>query len=157
MTFRLADSLPKEAALRIRTAAQPESLRDEFLDRGWGVCWLRNDEVAEIVEKSFLIFDGERYRLHAWTIMPNHVHVLVSGMPGYPLGSIVSSWKRFTAREANIVLGRAGEFWQVDYWDRFIRNEEHYYATESYIHLNPVKAGLVTDPHFWPWGSARFR
>jgi putative transposase len=157
VTFRLADSLPKEAALRLRNAAQPESLRDEFLDRGWGACWLRNDRVAQLVEQAFMIFDGERYRLHAWTIMPNHVHVLLSVLPGMPLGTIVGSWKRFTAREGNIVLGRAGEFWQADYWDRFIRNEEHFSATESYIDLNPVKAGLVAEAHLWPWGSARLR
>jgi putative transposase len=157
VTFRLADSLPKEAALRLRDAAQPESLRDEFLDKGWGACWLRDDRIAEIVEQAFLIFDAERYRLHAWTIMPNHVHVLLSVLPGRPLGDIVSSWKRFTAREANIVLGRAGAFWQVDYWDRFIRNEEHFSATESYIDLNPVKAGLVAEAHLWPRGSARLR
>ncbi len=121
VTFRLANSLPKEAALRLRDAAQPESLRDEFLDKGWGACWLRDDRIAEIVEQAFLIFDAERYRLHAWTIMPNHVHILLSVLPGRPLGDIVSSWKRFAAREANIVLGRAGAFWQVDYWDRFGR------------------------------------
>jgi putative transposase len=74
VTFRLADSLPKEATLRLRDAAQPESLRDEFLDKGWGACWLRDDRVAGMVEHAFLIFDAERYRLHAWTIMPNHVH-----------------------------------------------------------------------------------
>jgi len=157
VTFRLADSLPKEAALRLRDAAQPESLRDEFLDRGWGACWLRDDRIAEIVEQAFLLLDAERYWLHAWTIMPNHVHVLLSVLPGRPLGDIVSSWKRFTAREANIVLGRAGAFWQVDYWDRFIRNEEHFSATESYIDLNPVKAGLVAEAHLWPRGSARLR
>jgi len=67
--------------------------------------------VARLVEQAFLIFDAERYRLHAWTIMPNHVHVLLSVTPGHPLGAIVSSWKRFTAREANVVLGRMGEFW----------------------------------------------
>jgi REP element-mobilizing transposase RayT len=156
VTFRLADSLPKEAALRLRDAAQPESLRDEFLDRGWGACWLKDDRVARIVEQAFLIFDAERYRLHAWTIMPNHVHVLLSPMPGHVLGAIVSSWK-FTAREANIVLGRSGEFWQADYWDRYIRNEGHFWATESYIDLNPVKARLVTEARLWPWGSARLR
>jgi REP-associated tyrosine transposase len=126
VTFRLADSLPKEVVVRLRDAAQPESLRDELLDRGWGACWLRLDHVAQIVENAFLAFDGDRYRLHAWTIMPNHVHVLLTVMPGKPLGTIVSSWKRFTAREANRILGRIGAFWQDDYWDRFIRNDEHF-------------------------------
>ena len=157
VTFRLVDSLPEEAALRLRSAAQPESLRDNFLDRGWGACWLRDQRIAQLVEQAFMTFDGRRYRLHAWTIMPNHVHVLLSILPGRPLGTIVGSWKRFTAREANIVLGRTGAFWQADYWDRFIRNEEHFSATESYIDLNPVKAGLVAEARFWPWGSARLR
>jgi putative transposase len=157
VTFRLADSLPREAELRLRSAAQPESLRDEFLDKGWGACWLRDERVAGIVEQAFLVFDAKRYRLHAWTIMPNHVHVLLSILPGIPLGTIVSSWKRFTARAANKLLGREGEFWQVDYWDRFIRNEEHFLATVNYIDLNPVKAGLVAESHLWPWGSARLR
>jgi REP element-mobilizing transposase RayT len=132
-------------------------LRDEFLDRGWGACWLSDERVAELVEQALSAFDGTRYRLHAWTIMPNHVHVLPSVLPGIPLGTIVSSWKRFTARAANRVLGREGEFWQADYWDRFIRHEQHFSWTESYIDQNPVKAGLVAEPHLWPWGSARLR
>jgi putative transposase len=157
VAFRLADSLPKEAAVRLRHAAQPESLRDEFLDKGLGACWLKNDRVARLVEDALLIFDADRYRLHAWSIMPNHVHVLLSIMAGYPLGATISSWKRFTAREANIALGRQGEFWQADYWDRFIRNEHHFSTAQTYIDLNPVKAGLIKEHHLWPWGSARLR
>jgi putative transposase len=157
VTFRLADSLPMAALARLRTAAQPESLRDELLDRGWGACWLRSEQIARLVEDAFLAFDGTRYRLNAWTIMPNHVHVLVTVVPGESLGTIVSSWKRFTAREANKRLGRTGAFWQDDYWDRFIRNDEHFAAVVSYIDLNPVKAGLVDEAHLWAWGSARRR
>ena len=89
--------------------------------------------------------------------MPNHVHVLLTVLAGHPLGTIVSSWKRFTAREANIAIGRQGEFWQVDYWDRFIRTEQHFSVAEDYIDLNPVKARLVGEPHLWPWGSARLK
>ena len=157
VTFRLADSLPNEAALRLSTAAKPETLRDDFLDEGWGACWLRHERIARLMEQALLIFDGQRYRLRAWTIMPNHVHVLLSITPGRSLGSIVGSWKRFTARESNVVLGRTGEFWQRDRWDRFIRNEEHYSSTVSYIDHNPVKAGLVAEAHLWPCGSARLR
>src|SRR3981081_4088405 len=81
VTFRLADSLPQEAVVKLRGAARPESLRDELLDQGWGACWLRSDSIARIVEDAFLVFDGERYRLHAWTIMPNHVHVSSRSFP----------------------------------------------------------------------------
>ena len=132
-------------------------MREELLDQGAGACWLRSDRIARIVEKAFLLFDGERYRLHAWTIMPNHVHLLLTVLSGRPLGGAIASWKRFTSREANRELGRSGAFWQVDYWDRFIRNDEHFEAARSYIDYNPVKAGLVKEPHSWPWGSARFR
>ena len=150
VTYRLANSLPREALERIRLASRPESLRDELLDRGWGDCWLRQPEIAACTERSFYSFDGERYRLHAWTIMPNHVHVLLTPMPGMALGTIISSWKRYTARQSNRLLGRSGAFWQDDYWDRFIRNEQHFEAAVSYIDLNPVKAGLVGEASAWP-------
>ena len=118
---------------------------------------MRKDPIGKLVEDAFLAFDGQRYRLHAWTIMPNHVHVLFSVMPDVSLGTIVSSWKRFTARQANVQLGRSGAFWQTDYWDRFIRNEAHFAAVEDYIDQNPVKAGLVSDALLWPHGSARLK
>ena len=128
-----------------------------MLDHGWGECWLKSEPIARLVEDAFLSFDGSRYRLHAWTIMPNHVHVLFTVLSVASLGSIIGSWKRFTARQANQQLGRSGEFWQTEYWDRFIRNETHYSATEEYIDQNPVKAGLVTEARLWPYGSARLK
>jgi putative transposase len=157
VTFRLADSLPKEALERLKMADRPETLRHEMLDRGRGTCWLKSEPIARRVEDALLAFDGQRYRLHAWTIMPNHVHVLFAVVPDVPLGTIISSWKRFTARRANAQLGRIGAFWQTEYWDRFIRNETHFTATQSYIDQNPVKAGLVTEARLWPFGSARLK
>jgi REP element-mobilizing transposase RayT len=157
VTFRLADSLPAAAVARLQQSDRSESLRHEILDHGWGACWLRSESIARLVEDSFFAFDGTRYRLHAWTIMPNHVHVLFSLLPDHPLGSIVGSWKRFTARKANELIGRSGEFWQTEYWDRFIRNADHFGTIEEYIDQNPVKAGLVADPRLWPYGSARLK
>ena len=118
---------------------------------------MRTNELASLVEQSLLVFDGQRYRLHAWTIMPNHVHVLFTTLSEWPLGVVVGAWKRFTGREANVLLERSGAFWQRDYWDRFIRNDRHFTDTVNYIDLNPVKAGLVAEPASWPWGSARLR
>jgi REP element-mobilizing transposase RayT len=89
--------------------------------------------------------------------MPNHVHVLFSIVPNVSLGTVVGSWKRFTARHANALLGRSGAFWQTDYWDRFIRNEIHFAAIETYIDQNPVKAGLVRHARDWSYGSARLK
>jgi putative transposase len=124
VTFRLADSLPKEAVERLRFLAHAEARRDEML---------------------------------AWTVMPNHVHVLFKLLAPHGLGAVVGSWKRFTARAANRRLGRSGAFWQDDYWDRFVRHDAHYAAAVAYIDQNPVKAGLVAAPEDWPWGSARFQ
>jgi len=128
-----------------------------MLDRGWGACWLKTDAIARLVEDAFLEFDGTRYRLHAWTVMPNHVHVLFTVLPAVSLGTIVGSWKRFTARQANRLLRRTGAFWQTEYWDRFIRNETHFAVAEDYIDQNPVKAGLVGKADLWPYGSARLK
>jgi len=157
VTYRLADSLPLEALERIGLSDRPESLRDDLLDRGWGDCWLRLPQIAAIVEQSFLTFDGERYRLHAWTIMPNHVHVLLGVNEESTLSDIVASWKKFTARHCNQQLGRSGSFWQTDYWDRFIRNDAHFEAAIRYIDNNPVTAGLAKTPADWAWGSARLK
>ena len=78
-------------------------------------------------------------------------------MPVASLGTIVGSWKRFAARQADQKLERNGPFWQTEYWDRFVRNETHFTAAENYIDQNPVKAGLVDDAHLWPYGSARLK
>jgi REP element-mobilizing transposase RayT len=121
-----------------------------------GNCWLRLPQVATIVEQPFLAFDGDRYCLYAWTIMPNHVDVLLGILGESTLSDIVASWKKFTARRCNQQLGRFGQFWQPDYWDRFIRNDEHFEAAVGYIDNNSVKAGLARIPADWSWGSARF-
>ena len=159
VTFRLADSLPVESIERLRAAAGSITIseRDAFLDAGLGACWLRRQQIAEVVESALLHFDGERYRLIAWTIMPNHVHVLIELFGQHSLGSVVGSWKRFSARMANQAIGRSGPFWQDDYWDTYIRDERHFESTVSYIENNPVKAGLVVDAADWPWSHIRRR
>ena len=103
-------------------------------------------------------FDGERYQLIAWCIMPNHVHVLIQ--PTIELGKVVQSWKSYTGRwalehNAELGLGVPGKaFWMREYWDRFIRDERHYESVVEYIHNNPVKAGLCRSPAEWKWSSA---
>ena len=156
VTFRLFDSLPARAIEQMKLTVG-DADRDAFLDQGAGACWLRQPEIARIVEDALLHFDGERYRLIAWTIMPNHVHVLIEALAGHGLGDIISSWKRFSARMANRILGRTGPFWREDYWDTYIRNEPHFESTVSYIENNPVKAGLAKEPVDWPWGHVRLR
>ena len=168
ITFRLADSLPQEKLrlLEEELLTLPEPQREatkrqkieQWLDAGLGCCALRHPEVARYVQNGFLHFHGERYHLHAWCIMPNHVHVLVQ--PHVDLASIVQGWKSFTARwvlarNVELALGISGKhLWMREYWDRYIRDETHYRKVVDYIHNNPVAAGLCATPEAWPWSSA---
>jgi len=52
-----------------------------------------------MVQESLLTFDSQRYRLLAWVVMPNHVHVLFQPMNGWTVAKIVAAWKKFTARK----------------------------------------------------------
>jgi REP element-mobilizing transposase RayT len=172
VTFHLADSLPESVREEIRKRRQLlEAVRsscrkllkveedtlkktstkaiEHWLDAGHGSCALRDSRVAENVASALKFWDGKRYRLLAWCVMPNHVHVLFRMLPGERLAAIVGSWKSFTAKEANRILGRSGTFWQREYWDTLIRNEEHLDRAVAYIEANPERAGLAN----WRWVS----
>lgn len=88
--------------------------------------------------------------------MPNHVHALIRPLLGCALSEIVRDWKSYSARLINSELERTGTVWYRDYFDRYIRNDEHLQRATRYIHQNPVTAGLVAEPKDWPHGSARF-
>jgi len=118
---------------------------EEYLDRGCGACWMRDARVAEIVANTIMHFDQSRYLLFAWTVMPNHVHVVFDAYER--VDRILQSWKSFSAKEANHLLSREGEFWQADYFDRTIRSAAEFERRILYVLENPAKAGL-TD---WPW------
>ena len=168
ITFRLADSLPRQVLdqLEQELSPLPASDRDlerrkkieQWLDAGLGYCALKHPRMAEVMQQTLRKFDGERYRLIAWCIMPNHVHVLIE--PKGSLPKIVQSWKSFTGRWAlahNAELGLGvpgGQYWIREYWDRYIRNEAHCHSAISYIHENPVKAILCGKASEWPWSSA---
>ncbi len=150
VTYRLADSLPRHVAERLAeeadTAEGDEAYReriDAWLDAGHGECLLRRPAIAELVEDSLRAYDGVRYEIHAWVIMPNHVHILVRMKEPYLLCDAVKGWESYTARKINERLGRSGTVWQKEYWDRFIRNERHYERAVAYIRNNPEKAGCL--------------
>lgn len=168
ITFRLADSLPatllarwkEEIRFSARLRTDPARRRElqrrvaRYEDAGWGECHLRRPEIAALVRDAVLQFDGERYRLLEWCVMPNHVHVLMEQRRGFPLAEIVKSWKAYTARRANEILGRSGPFWMRDYHDRRIRDQKHMNQAVAYVRNNPVTAGLCERPEDWPWSSA---
>lgn len=172
VTFRLADSLPESVlreirAERARTIERAESMGrpmsqgelnrleelcservEAFLDAGHGECHLRDPRIASLVRGALSFFDAERYVIHAWTVMPNHVHAVFT--PVVSLPSIMKSWKGFTSKEANKVLGRRGQFWQHESYDRLIRGEAEFVRQSRYVLQNPESAGLLA----WPWVGA---
>lgn len=158
ITFRLADSLSPDVLERLAQQALDDVERrkhiETLLDAGHGECWLKRQQIAQIVENALLHFDGERYRLIAWCIMPNHVHVLIETRAGHPLAEVVHSWKSFTAKAINQCLGRSGEVWQREYFDRYIRDDRHLQAAIDYIESNPVKAKLAQSAESWRFSSA---
>ncbi len=166
-TFRLADSVPRDLLnrwqweLRRVTPSDAETALfhriERCLDSGLGACHLRDPRIGGVVRDALLFFDGKRYALHAWVIMPNHVHTLFTPFEGERLDRILHSWKSFTARKANRILRRDGPFWQRDYYDRYVRDESHFMSIARYIEDNPVAAGLCERREEWEFSSARQR
>ncbi|HWW02065.1 MAG TPA: transposase [Candidatus Acidoferrum sp.] len=162
ITYRLADSLPAErrqeweALLKIEDDLERQRKLEAYLDLGHGACYLRDPRIADLVQGNLWHHDGSKYRLLAWVVMPNHVHALIE-VWGVPLGKIIQNWKTYTAKAANETLRRNGSFWEEDYFDRYIRDEEHFRRVVRYIENNPVKAHLVNAKEEWRWSSARYR
>lgn len=183
VSYHLADSLPKEAVATMdeQMKSLPPKLRDAekekriaaYLDAGKGSCILRVPALADMVQETFLHFAGDRYHLHAWCVMPNHVHVLFQPTNGWTMSKIVASWKSYTGRriseyaKANgmaaglsatlghgVPSGPPTRVWHREYWDRYIRDHAHFATVVRYIHENPVKAGLVKKAEDWKWSSA---
>ncbi len=163
VTFRLADSIPQEKRI------QWEAERDEWvaehpqpwdektsieyhdlfggklelwLDAGFGSCALRDASCREIVEGALRYFDGQRYVLHAFVVMPNHVHVLFAPLVPHTIPAILHSWKSYTATAIRKHIGGSGAFWQKESWDRLIRGEAHFRHVANYIRHNPGKSDI---------------
>ncbi len=115
ITFHLADSFPAALRCEWATLLAVEDDRERrkqlegYLDRGRGECYLRQAEIARIVDEAFQFYHGKRYEIHAWVVMPNHIHVLFKVL-AMPLSRIVADLKEFTARQANQILHRSGQF-----------------------------------------------
>lgn len=139
----------KAAMARLPTEAEREFHRsftaefDRYLDRGLGACPLRRPELAAIVGASLHKFDGERYHLGDFVVMPNHVHVLCCLIGATEIESLCKSWKHFTAREINAALASAGRFWQEESFDHLVRSPEQFDHLRSYIAENPRRARLT--------------
>lgn len=171
VTFGLADSLPQARLAMLveecrvsRRAVATVRLREQvavWLDAGYGSCALQYDDAASLVRDALFAFDGCRYDLLAWCVMPTHVHVLIRRFAVSP-GCVVQSWKGYAGRRImaarerfGYVAPRNGRVWGYQYWDRVVRGEDGWANVARYIHCNPVAAGLCAAPEEWRWSSAR--
>lgn len=184
VTFRLDDSMPAarrgewEHLLKIEDARDRRTRLEEYLDRGFGQCALRDSDIAQLLEETMLHFHNDRYELLSWCVMPNHVHVLAD-VRRTPLSKIVQNWKIRNESETRHLLElerrapsrpcvspdineprRCSALrlqWQRECWDTYMRDEEQELKAVRYIENNPVKARLCRTPEEWPFSSARFR
>jgi REP element-mobilizing transposase RayT len=170
VTFRLADSLPRdlviqlrrqrESAKKVTTAVEAVAGRaaarelrsllrtaESCLDSGLGECHMRDSRIAKIVADALQHFQGTRYQLLGWCVMPNHVHVVFAPLGENKLDRILHSWKSFSALMANRLLQRRGNFWQREYFDHLVRSEGSLLKILHYVKENPTRAGLRN----WPW------
>ncbi len=169
LVFRLADSLPRAVVEERRllreqlrrtvaagielTSEDQEALRrleawdaGDELDKGHGECLLRESEAARLVQETLLKFDGDRFVLLAWSVMPNHVHAVLRPLGDHSLSSILHSLKSWTAKAINKAMNRQGVLWQDESYDRLIRDEPELVAQIQYTHENPEKAGIPESP-----------
>jgi REP element-mobilizing transposase RayT len=154
VTFRLADSLPKERLEQLCQERQqwqkyhrePYSEKDwhdyhclfsehmeNWLDAGCGNCLLSQPQYSQIVAKALQHFEQERYLLDHWVIMPNHIHVLLIPLEPYTLENILHSWKSFTSHEINKLSQSEGQIWQHESFDHIVRNERQLEHFRQYI------------------------
>ncbi|GAB3691325.1 transposase [Spirosoma flavus] len=176
ITFRLYGTMPhdilrsiqQEHSLRIQKLITEENSEesvkkrlegryfvsvDQYMDRSThGGNWLRNDQIAQVVKESLHFGHAMWYNLHAFCIMPNHVHLLLTVLEdALPFFTILQRLKRHSAVRANRILNRTGQpFWQPESYDHIVRNKKSFERIVSYILLNPAKAGLVENWENWP-------
>jgi type I restriction enzyme R subunit len=138
---------------RAKVAELPYEQRQEFrtkVDTRWhdeldnlhGECVLKRPQLATIVHDSLLKFDGDRYFVTDFVVMPNHIHLLASFPTEDACLEQCENWKHFTATRINRLLGQKGRFWQQDGLDHLVRSEQHFQSLRLYIANNPIKAGL---------------
>jgi REP element-mobilizing transposase RayT len=159
VTFRTADSLPQELLRQwicereswMQANPEPHSPQQKkeyarrftatlhyWLDQGYGACALNRPELKALVEDALRHFDNQRYWLDEFVVMPNHVHVLVTPIPGDELSQILHSWKSFTANRINRIINASGAFWQKESFDHIVRSPDAMENFRRYIRANPT-------------------
>jgi putative transposase len=159
IVFRTAGSLPQYIVDQAASAPPDlkRSLVDEALDSSSSGHLFNQPEYANLMQSALRYFDGDRYDLQGWCVMPNHVHVVLVTRPDVLLGAIVKSWKRYVTRQINELRPVKRSVFANDYFDRFVRNLKQAETAIHYVEANPVKAGLVSSAADYQWSSAYFR
>ncbi|MCF8246886.1 MAG: hypothetical protein K9J37_17950 [Saprospiraceae bacterium] len=134
---------------------------DDFLDTNLNEPhWLKQPDIARLVADAIHHGADKYYKLWAFCIMSNHVHILLTMLPGAPiLWKVLQDSKKYTGRKANRLLGREGQFWETESFDHLVREKRTYQKGSFgrifwYILNNPVKARLAVDWKDWPWSYA---
>jgi REP-associated tyrosine transposase len=182
LTWRLEGSLPRKVIEKLRITRQQLS-QHKPLSKGWtndrrvleykilfakvdaildkaetGPVWLKEVAIANLIQETLLERYAYLYRLQAYVVMANHLHVFLNPEKESTIASITKNIKGYTAREANKLLGRTGKtFWQDESFDHWARDRAEFFRIVKYIERNPVKARLVEKPEDWRWSSAAER
>ncbi len=160
VTFCLHDTLPVGRRFppeAISSSGKAFAAMDHLLDKAeHGPRFLARPQIAEIVVNA--LQDGEkrfqRYELHAFVVMPNHVHAMVT--PEVTSAEWLGPLKGFTSYRANELMGtHRRSFWQEESFDRVVRSRAEFESVRAYIEMNPVRAGLAKRPEEYRWSSAR--
>ena len=158
LTWRLHGSLPSHRPFpggRLPSGRAFVAL-DRLLDEiHTGPFHLRQPALADMVVEAirYNAFVLNHYAVHAFVVMPNHVHLLVTA--AVPLSKLTKSLKGITAKRANSMLALTGNpFWQEESYDHVVRQEREFQQIQNYIEENPVRAGLVREAHEYRWSSA---
>jgi putative transposase len=158
LTWRLHDSLPPNRPFPTKnlTSGQAFVVMDTLLDEvRTGMFYLRQPAIANMVVEA-LTYNGAtlgHFALHAFVVMPNHVHVLLT--PTIDLHKLTKSLKGITAKRANGLLGLTGKpFWQEESYDHLVRDSEEFEKIRGYIEENPVRAALVSRAIDYRWSSS---
>jgi REP element-mobilizing transposase RayT len=158
LTWRLQDSLPSHRPFPSEAInyGQAFAAMDRLLEEARsGPFYLRHPAVADMVVEAihYNAANLEHYVLHAFVVMPNHVHLLAT--PTVALPQLTKSLKGITSKRANIILAMTGSrFWQEESYDHRVRTEREFEKIQSYIEENPVRAGLVREANAYRWSSA---
>lgn len=115
--------------------------------------FLREPEFRDLSSAIVDAREEQGFWLTAWIFLPDHWHAIV--YPRYPLtiSSVLKTIKLSTTSVINQHRHEAGSLWQGRFFDRVLRTVKEYWEAVDYIHLNPVRRGMVIRPEDWCWSS----